>query len=424
MAHYLASDGVNDYVQLSNPVAIPGSTPYRIEIDFQALDGSDFGVRLSGNSGSNTGRVIVFKGANPNTIGGLGTIGTTGGVNILNRAVWAWYRLNETTNKVAVDGAVMPAALENGGGFSFAWLLSELNATNSRNPVNLYSYKVFIADVLVHHWDPSASNGTGNQLLDIVGGNHGTLINFATDGSQWVYYDNGTEQTSHAVELSAMATLQLVGQKVGQALSAIIGAASAQINASKIAKAQAIAAGNASASLGGVKVGNAALAVTANSAASLAANKTGRGAASINATASINLTAGNVITVQATINFNATASIGLLGSKCANASVEFLSAATSQLQASKTGAANVNLAAGNTASLSSSKTGYCSFTVPVSISITLSGLSAATRPVAKAVFINNRSTKKSSLATGSTLLHTIKTQSRQRYNLQSGGANA
>lgn len=197
MAHYLASDGVNDYVQLASPVSVAAGVPYRIEIDFQSVDGPDFGVRLSGNSGVNTSRVIVWKGTTPNTVGPLGAIATTGAINTLTRAKWAWYRTDAINNRLSVDDVVMPAVIQNSGNFSFSLLLTELSATNSRNPVNLYSYKVFANDILIHHWDPSASNGTGNLLLDVVGGNHGTLVNFPADDSHWVFYESGGGSTQH-----------------------------------------------------------------------------------------------------------------------------------------------------------------------------------------------------------------------------------
>lgn len=39
--------------------------------------------------------------------------------------------------------------------------------------------------------DPSASGGTGSILPDTIGSNDGTLVNFPTDNSQWVFYPSG-----------------------------------------------------------------------------------------------------------------------------------------------------------------------------------------------------------------------------------------
>ena len=44
---------------------------------------------------------------------------------------------------------------------------------------------------VTHHYDPSATGGTGSVLEDTVGGNDGTLVAFPTDDSQWVFYDAG-----------------------------------------------------------------------------------------------------------------------------------------------------------------------------------------------------------------------------------------
>ena len=66
------------------------------------------------------------------------------------------------------------------------------------NPVNygeidIYFVSMSNASVDVFNYDPSASNGTGTTLIDTAGGNNGTLVNFPTDDSQWVFYDDGGE---------------------------------------------------------------------------------------------------------------------------------------------------------------------------------------------------------------------------------------
>lgn len=69
--------------------------------------------------------------------------------------------------------------------------IADLNNQTSRH-FGLYYLKVRNAsNTLIHHYDPSASNGTGSTLIDTVGGNNGTLVNFPTDNSQWVFYDDG-----------------------------------------------------------------------------------------------------------------------------------------------------------------------------------------------------------------------------------------
>jgi hypothetical protein len=61
---------------------------------------------------------------------------------------------------------------------------------NAKN-MQLYYFDVEIDGVAARYFDPSASNGTGLALLDTVGANDGTLINFPADNSQWVFYATG-----------------------------------------------------------------------------------------------------------------------------------------------------------------------------------------------------------------------------------------
>ena len=55
--------------------------------------------------------------------------------------------------------------------------------------MRVYRYQLIAADGTVKaDYDPSASGGTGSILPDTVSGNDGTLVNFPTDNSQWVFY--------------------------------------------------------------------------------------------------------------------------------------------------------------------------------------------------------------------------------------------
>lgn len=56
---------------------------------------------------------------------------------------------------------------------------------------DLLSCEVTLEGSVIHNYDPSASNGTGQILADTAGGNGGTLVNFPNDDSQWVFYDDG-----------------------------------------------------------------------------------------------------------------------------------------------------------------------------------------------------------------------------------------
>lgn len=52
---------------------------------------------------------------------------------------------------------------------------------------NVYGMRFYDNGALIHHYDPSASNGSGTVLTDIVGARNMSLINFPTNC--WVYYD-------------------------------------------------------------------------------------------------------------------------------------------------------------------------------------------------------------------------------------------
>jgi hypothetical protein len=56
---------------------------------------------------------------------------------------------------------------------------------------DLYRAEFYDGGVLVHDFDPSATSGVGSTLEDVVGTNDGTLADFPTDNSQWVFYSAG-----------------------------------------------------------------------------------------------------------------------------------------------------------------------------------------------------------------------------------------
>ena len=57
--------------------------------------------------------------------------------------------------------------------------------------IKYVDFQNFNDSSLNRYYDPSATNGIGSILPDTEGGNNGTLVNFPTDDSQWVFYDAG-----------------------------------------------------------------------------------------------------------------------------------------------------------------------------------------------------------------------------------------
>lgn len=57
---------------------------------------------------------------------------------------------------------------------------------------DLYYIRIFDSGVKIHDYNKQTINGPNDTVLpDTVGGNDGTLVNFPTDNSQWVFYDDG-----------------------------------------------------------------------------------------------------------------------------------------------------------------------------------------------------------------------------------------
>lgn len=67
-----------------------------------------------------------------------------------------------------------------------------VQSPNGNRSWDLYRLQVFnLSGGLIYDYDPSATGGTGSTLPDVEGGNDGALVNFPTDNSQWVFYDDG-----------------------------------------------------------------------------------------------------------------------------------------------------------------------------------------------------------------------------------------
>lgn len=73
--------------------------------------------------------------------------------------------------------------------------ISGLNAVVDVNNIKVYNWSSSsdTTGALVFNYGPSASNGTGLILYDTQGGQDGTLVNFPTDDSQWIYVPSELE---------------------------------------------------------------------------------------------------------------------------------------------------------------------------------------------------------------------------------------
>jgi len=209
MAYYLKFDGVNDAV--STPTFTPTSS-------------SDWSFEVEVETGSNitNDQTILGNEFSPRTF----KLYINGGkIGILHNSLWSVAGFVEAAVsintkyivKAEFDGSDIrlffdgtQVALATGRTLSATQGNSHLNfigaSSASSRPMgaNLYHLKVWddaSQSSLVRYYNPSATSGTGLVLKDTTaGGFDGTLVNFPTDDSQWVYYDAGGSTTASITE--------------------------------------------------------------------------------------------------------------------------------------------------------------------------------------------------------------------------------
>tara|TARA_Y100000114_G_C11760930_1_gene329684 strand:- start:659 stop:1855 length:1197 start_codon:yes stop_codon:yes gene_type:complete len=182
MAFYLEFDGANDRVSLASGVAMADGIS--IDIDFEY--GGDNGDILSGFISNNPGRWALLITGGGNLAFFSGTSGTTTGTATL--VAGTRYTVN-----LSYSGGVASVSLDENPDITAtpSALLPLTQIDNGILTMGLYGLSIGVGGSVIHNYDPSASNGTGSILPDTVGGNDGTLVNFPTDDSQWVFYDDG-----------------------------------------------------------------------------------------------------------------------------------------------------------------------------------------------------------------------------------------
>jgi len=182
MAYYLEFDGVDDYVDLASPISASGDGVLA-EIDF-VYQGASNDVICGGTSFSDYWRInndYQFR---------ISIAGIASNVNINTPLVVGeryTLRLVRTGSSVVVEYesgvAITPSTNFNANPFIIGKIGSFHNGS-SNLAMDLYEFK---ANNSANNYSPSASNGTGQILPDTVVGNDGTLVNFPTDNSQWIY---------------------------------------------------------------------------------------------------------------------------------------------------------------------------------------------------------------------------------------------
>jgi len=204
MAYYLAFDGVNDYVRL------PFTRPDNMEINLRIVAPPQLDRRFlswakdtstsfmgigSGNTSGTQTKLRKFGGGGSNLTGAADVFdGNPHDIKI---------KITDNLLEIFVDGGVSPdisTTIFSNATSSYAiWTIGAVVrksnlAVSSACEMDLYSFNFEDQDVGAsdtRNYDPSASNGTGQILPDTEGNNDGTLVNFPTDDSQWIFYDDG-----------------------------------------------------------------------------------------------------------------------------------------------------------------------------------------------------------------------------------------
>ena len=185
MAYYLALTSGNEYVDISSPVSVTGDGVLA-EIDFE-YKGASNDVICGGTSFSDYWRI------NNDNQFRVSISGSASNLNITTPlVVGEKYTLRLVRTGVLVE-------VQDGSGASLTGMsafntspfvigkIGSFHNGSSNLTMDLYNFKAGSLE----EYNPNLSNGTGSTLPTVSGSNQGTLVNFPTDDSQWVFYDDG-----------------------------------------------------------------------------------------------------------------------------------------------------------------------------------------------------------------------------------------
>ena len=213
MAYYLAFDGVNDYVN-TGVRATSAASNANLEVDFWA--NSDDAGQQELINGEGGGQITLNR-------NGLGII------TVFYRLSNSWVGLDSPSPitfderhvvkstysgvtgdvEMIIDGVVV--ATTSGTGGNIGDPLDYVIGTKAKSLGDFpFSGRIYSATLEVngttYTYDPSASGGTGSVLPDTTGSKSGTLLNFPTDDSQWVFYTRLAATPSNPAITNLLAT--------------------------------------------------------------------------------------------------------------------------------------------------------------------------------------------------------------------------
>lgn len=195
MAYYLQLDGINDRVRCP----IPPDVDSDWELRFRARSGGDtVGAWVEDNGLTSFFAITPTNEINIQSRNTL--VQLTHNVDITDGFHLYTLKYKDGVLTARIDGVTMGTTT---GITSFSWDLSgathfnigasyRATGTVSHSDMDFDFFEIWHNGEPIRRWDSSASNGTGSQLTETFVGGHGTLLNFPTDDSQWVYVDNET----------------------------------------------------------------------------------------------------------------------------------------------------------------------------------------------------------------------------------------
>lgn len=219
MADFLQLDGINDTLELAQPLAIDQFDDYVITLDFaaQTLQGSGRAPILGDDSTSL--RRIELTGPTIDNITSI-TIGSEvipldTAIDISARSEVA-ISYNETTNILSATqrtnltaetptlttilaGATTEAAIN---GVGVDTLLRYGGGADRVFQCRLYRLRIELNGALLRDWNAASANGTGLVLPDDASNFNATLVNFTNDDGHWL-----SDSATSTLTLDMTATL-------------------------------------------------------------------------------------------------------------------------------------------------------------------------------------------------------------------------
>lgn len=191
MAYYLeiAPNNLNQNVVLDSLITPPASFNLEFEIDVTATEAVLFAKESTGAD------LVFFTDLNTLNI----RINNAQNNITLNTSAAGRHKYNivKIANNIELfQDDVSCGSFTSSNFYTFETLINFNNNTN--RALNFYYAKLTNGSgTLLHSWNKQTLAGSNDTLFpDTVGGNDGTLYNFQTDNSQWIFYSDTTIITS------------------------------------------------------------------------------------------------------------------------------------------------------------------------------------------------------------------------------------